>query len=217
MDKIYNSIIEALIFSSDDPIPSSEIIKAIKEIDGADTDITPKDVELAVNFLNEKYEDDEKSFSIKKIANGFAFGTKSEYAKYVGFLSSVKSKRRLSQAALETLSIIAYKQPITKPEIENLRGVNSDYMMNTLLEKNLIAIKGRSDGIGRPLLYVTTEEFLKYFGLNKISDLPKPREVDEIMKDEDFIEEKRKIMMNQIEEVIENEVESEGDNGSKAE
>ena len=217
MDKIYNSIIEALIFSSDDPIPSSEIIKAVKEIDGADTDITPKDVELAVNFLNEKYEDDEKSFSIKKIANGFAFGTKSEYAKYVGFLSSVKSKRRLSQAALETLSIIAYKQPITKPEIENLRGVNSDYMMNTLLEKNLIAIKGRSDGIGRPLLYVTTEEFLKYFGLNKISDLPKPREVDEIMKDEDFIEEKRKIMMNQIEEVIENEVESEGDNGSKAE
>jgi len=215
MDKIYNSIIEALIFSSDDPIPSSEIIKAIKEIDGADTDITPKDVELAVNFLNEKYEDDEKSFSIKKIANGFAFGTKSEYAKYVGFLSSVKSKRRLSQAALETLSIIAYKQPITKPEIENLRGVNSDYMMNTLLEKNLIAIKGRSDGIGRPLLYVTTEEFLKYFGLNKISDLPKPREVDDIMKDEDFIEEKRKIMMNQIEEVIEDELESEGENGNE--
>jgi segregation and condensation protein B len=214
MDKIYNSIIEALIFSSDDPIPSSEIIKAIKEIDGSDTEITPKDVENAVEFLNEKYEDDEKSFNIKKIANGFAFGTKSEYAKYVGFLSSDKSKRRLSQAALETLSIIAYKQPITKPEIENLRGVNSDYMMNTLLEKNLITIKGRSEGIGRPLLYVTTDEFLKYFGLNKISDLPKPREVDDIMKDEDFIEEKRKIMMNQIEEVIENEVEYSGNESS---
>jgi len=217
MDKIYNSIIEALIFSSDDPIPSSEIIKAIKEIDGTDTEITPKDVENAVEFLNEKYEDDEKSFNIKKIANGYAFGTKSEYAKYVGFLSSDKSKRRLSQAALETLSIIAYKQPITKPEIENLRGVNSDYMMNTLLEKNLITIKGRSEGMGRPLLYVTTDEFLKYFGLNKISDLPKPREVDDIMKDEDFIEEKRKIMMNQIEEVIENEVESEGEYGITAE
>jgi len=215
MDEIYNSIIEALIFSSDDPIPSSEIIKAIKEIDGADTDITPKDVESAVDSLNERYEDDEKSFSIKRIANGFAFGTKAEYAKYVGFLSSVKSKRRLSQAALETLSIIAYKQPITKPENENLRGVNSDYMMNTLLEKNLITIKGRSETIGRPLLYVTTDEFLKYFGLNKISDLPKPREVDDIMKDEDFIEEKRKIMMNQIEEVIENELESEGENGNE--
>ena len=215
MDEIYNSIIEALIFSSDEPIPSTEIIKAIKEIDGSDTDITPKDVESTVDSLNEKYDDDDKSFCIKKIANGFTFGTKPEYAKYVGFLSSVKSKRRLSQAALETLSIIAYKQPITKPEIENLRGVNSDYMMNTLLEKNLITIKGRSETIGRPLLYVTTDEFLKYFGLNKISDLPKPREVDDIMKDEDFIEEKRKIMMNQIEEVIENEVNNEGEDGNE--
>ena len=217
MDSIYNSIIEALIFSSDDPLPCSEIIKAIKEIDGSDIEITPKDVEASVDYLNGKYEDDEKSFIIRRIANGFAFGTKQEYAKYVGFLSSVKSKRRLSQAALETLSIIAYKQPITKPEIENLRGVNSDYMMNTLLEKNLITIKGRAETIGRPLLYVTTDEFLKYFGLHKITDLPKPREVDEIMKDEDFLEEKRKIMMNQIEEVIENEVESGDDDGSTTE
>jgi len=217
MDSIYNSIIEALIFSSDDPLPGSEIIKAIKEIDGSDIEITPKDVEASVDYLNGKYEDDEKSFIIRRIANGFAFGTKQEYAKYVGFLSSVKSKRRLSQAALETLSIIAYKQPITKPEIENLRGVNSDYMMNTLLEKNLITIKGRAETIGRPLLYVTTDEFLKYFGLHKITDLPKPREVDEIMKDEDFLEEKRKIMMNQIEEVIENEVESGDDDGSTTE
>lgn len=215
MDSIYNSIIEALIFSSDDPLPSSEIIKAIKEIDGSDTEITLKDVEVAIDYLNTKYEDDEKSFIIKKIANGYAFATKQEYAKYVGFLSSVKSNRRLSQAALETLAIIAYKQPITKPEIENLRGVNSDYMMNSLLEKTLITIKGRAETIGRPLLYVTTDEFLKYFGLNKISDLPKPREVDEIMKDEDFLEEKRKIMMNQIEELVENEVESGDDDGSK--
>lgn len=217
MDSIYNSIIEALVFSSDEPLPTSEIIRAIKEIDGSDTEITPKDVDKAINDLNDKYEDEEKSFHIIRIANGFAFGTKQEYAKYVGFLSSVKSKRRLSQAALETLAIIAYKQPITKPEIENLRGVNSDYMMNTLLEKNLITIKGRAETIGRPLLYVTTDEFLKYFGLNKISDLPKPREVDEIMKDEDFIEEKRKIMMNQIEEVVENEVTDEGENGSTTE
>ena len=217
MDSIYNSIIEALIFSSDEPIPPSEIIRTIKEIDGSDTEITPKDVENSVDYLNNRYLDDEKSFIIKKVANGFAFATKQEYAKYVGFLSSVKSKRRLSQAALETLAIIAYKQPITKPEIENLRGVNSDYMMNTLLEKDLITIKGRAETIGRPLLYVTTDEFLKYFGLNKISDLPKPREVDEIMKDEDFIEEKRKIMMNQIEEIVENEVESDGDDGYKIE
>ena len=107
--------------------------------------------------------------------NGYLFATKPEYAKYVGYLSSEKSKRRLSQAALETLAIIAYKQPITKPELESIRGVNSDYILNTLLEKNLIAIKGRAETIGRPLLYATTDEFLKYFGLNKLSDLAKTK------------------------------------------
>ncbi len=115
----------------------------------------------------------------------------------------------MSQAAVETLAIIAYKQPITKPEVESIRGVNSDYILNTLLDKNLITITGRAETIGRPLLYGTTNEFLKYFGLNKLSDLPKPREVDEIMKDEDFIEQKRKIMMNLIEETAENETSEE--------
>lgn len=206
MDNIYKSIIEALIFSSDDPIPSQEIIRAIQEIDGADTSISPKDVDDSVNLLNDEFAKDDKSFSIVRIANGFTFATKPEYAKYVGFLSSVTSKRRLSQAALETLSIIAYKQPITKPEIESIRGVNSDYMLNTLLEKKLITIKGRAETVGRPLLYVTTDEFLIYFGLNKITDLPKPREVEEIMKDADFLEQKRQIMMNQMDEVIENEL-----------
>jgi len=208
MDKIYKSIIEALIFSSDEPIPAQELIRAITEIDGSDISITPKDIEETVYQLNDEFANDEKSFTIVRIANGFAFATKSEYAKYVGFLSSVNSKRRLSQPALETLSIVAYRQPITKPEIEAIRGVNSDYMLNTLLEKSLVTIKGRAETVGRPLLYVTTDEFLKYFGLNKISDLPKPREVEEIMKDADFLEQRRQIMMNQIEEVIENEIDT---------
>lgn len=206
MDNIYVSIIESLIFASDEPVPASEIIKAIKEIDGDETDINNSAVDESVSLLNEKYQQNESSLHILRLANGYIHATKPEYAKYVGYLSSVKSKRRLSQAALETLSIIAYKQPITKPEIEMIRGVNSDYMMNTLLEKNLITIKGRSETVGRPLLYITTDEFLKYFGLNKIEDLPKPREMDEIMKDEDFLEQKRKIMMSEIEGIIEDEV-----------
>ncbi len=214
MDKIYNSIIEALIFSSDDPLPGNEIIKAIKGIDGEDVQITPGDVDNSIEELNKKYEEENRAVHILKIAGGYVFATRPEFAKYVGFLSSEKSKRRLSQAALETLSIIAYKQPITKPELETIRGVNSDYILNTLLEKNLINITGRAETIGRPLLYGTTEEFLKYFGLNKISDLPKPREIEEIMKDEDFLEQKRKIMMNQIEEVVEGEVNEEKDNDS---
>lgn len=210
MDNIYKSVIEALVFASDEPIPSSEIINAIREIDGADIEIKPADIEQAVDELNSGYDATGTAFTILRIAGGFVFATKPDHAKYVGFLSSEKSKRRLSQAALETLAIIAYKQPITKPEIEQIRGVNSDYMINTLLEKNLITIKGRAETIGRPLLYVTTEEFLKYFGLNTIADLPKPREIDEIMRDEDFIEQKRKIMMNEIEENLEAEVEDNG-------
>jgi len=205
MDNIYKSIIEALIFASDEPIEASDIIKAIKEIDGDDTEINSKNIDEAVDELNISYSGNERPFKIIRISNGFAFATKTEYAKYVGYLSNEKSKRRLSNAALETLAIVAYKQPITKPEIETIRGVNSDYMINTLLEKGLITIKGRADTVGRPLLYTTTSNFLKYFGINRITDLPKPREIEEIMRDQDFIEQKRKIMMNQIEEEMENE------------
>lgn len=212
MDSIYNSIIEALIFASDDSLNNSEIIKAIKGIDGKDVQILPADVGKCIDELNTTYEKLNMSFHILRIANGYLFATKQEYAKYVGFLSSEKSKRRLSQAALETLAIVAYKQPITKPEIESIRGVNSDYILNTLLEKNLITITGRTESVGRPLLYGTTSEFLKYFGLNSIKDLPKPREIEEIMNDEDFLEQKRKIMMNMIEENIQEEISNESNN-----
>jgi segregation and condensation protein B len=215
MDKTYTSIIEALIFSSDEPISENEIIRAIKGIDGEEIEINSSDIHSAVDDLNNKYESSENSFKIKKIANGFIFATTEINAKYVGFLSSEKSKRRLSQAALETLAIIAYKQPITKPELEQIRGVNSDYILNTLLEKNLITITGRAESIGRPLLYGTTTEFLKYFGLFNLSDLPKPREIEEIMKDEDFIEQKNKIMMNMIEETLEKELESSEENNDE--
>jgi segregation and condensation protein B len=206
MDRIYNSIIEALIFSSDDSLGSTEIINAVKGIDGEEIEITAKDIENVVDQLNTKYSEGNQSFKIVKVANGYLFATSEEYAKYVGYLSSEKTRRRLSPAALETLSIVAYKQPITKPELETIRGVNSDHIINSLLEKNLIAIKGRSESIGRPLLYATTDEFLKYFGLNTLSNLPKPREIEEIMNDEDFIEQKRQILMNAMEEEAEKEM-----------
>jgi len=211
MDNAYISVIEALIFAADDPIPAKEIINAIKEIDGPDVEITEEDVEKTVDQLNEKYNQNGNAFVILKIANGYVYATKPDHAKYVGYLSTEKSKRRLSQAALETLAIIAYKQPITKPELELIRGVNSDYTLNTLLEKNLITIQGRADTVGRPLLYVTTDEFLKYFGLRNISDLPKPREIEEIMKDEDFQEQKRRIMMNEVEENLEEDSQSDSE------
>jgi len=213
MDSIYNSIIEALIFASDEPLKIEEIIKAIRGIDGEDTVISADDIEQLVESINKQLEEQTRPFRILKIAGGFNYTTKQEYAKYIGYLSTEKSKRRLSQSALETLAIIAYKQPITKPEIEMIRGVNADYIMNTLLEKSLISISGRAETVGRPLLYGTTDDFLKYFGLNKLTDLPKPREIDEIMQDEDFLEQKRKIMMNAIEENLEEEIEE--SNGSE--
>jgi len=212
MDSIYNSIIEALIFSSDEALASADIINAVKGIDGDDIEINSEDINRAVEEMNDSYAANKSSFRIVKVANGYLFATIEQYSKYVGYLSSEKTKRRLSQAALETLSIIAYKQPLTKPELETIRGVNSDHIVNSLLEKNLISIKGRADSIGRPLLYCTTDEFLKYFGLNNLSDLPKPRELEEIMNDEDFIEQKRKILMNAIEEEVEDTNEEEDAN-----
>ncbi len=205
MDNIYNSVIEALIFASDDPLTPLEIINAIKEIDGSDSEITEDDIEKTVDELNIKYDQNGIAFTILKIAHGYIHATKPDHAKYVGYLSTEKTKRRLSPASLETLAMIAYKQPLTKPELESIRGVNSDYTLNTLLEKNLVTIAGRAETVGRPLLYVTTDEFLKYFGLKQISDLPRPREIEEIMKDEDFLEQKRRIMMSGVEEKAEEE------------
>jgi segregation and condensation protein B len=215
MDDIYKSVIEAIIFSSDEPIPEVEIIKAITAIDGDETEISQDEVQKAVDELNAFYTQNNSAVNIVKIANGFLHATRSEYAKYVGYLSSEKSKRRLSQAALETLSIIAYKQPITKPELESIRGVNSDYILTALLEKQLITIAGRAETVGRPLLYKTTDEFLKYFGLKNLGDLPKPREIEDIMQDEDFIEQKKRIMMNLMEENLEKEIKDESENANQ--
>lgn len=209
MDNTYIAVIEALIFSSDDSLSADEIIRAVKSIDGEDVELTKAEVDDNVDILNQKYVDNGNAYRILRVANGYLYATLESFAKYVGYLSSERAKRRLSQAALETLAIIAYKQPITKPELESIRGVNSDYILTTLLEKNLITIKGRAETVGRPLLYGTTDEFLKYFGLNNLTDLPKPRELEEIMQDEDFIDQKRKIMMTDLEEKLEESVDGE--------
>lgn len=212
IDEIYLPVIEGLIFASEDPIDAAELVRAIQAIDGDSVTITPEDAELAVDVINQRYEPSYFPFKIVRISGGFIFATKPELGKYLGYLNSEKIKRRLSQASLETLSIIAYKQPITKPDIEAIRGVNSDYILSTLLDKRLITIVGRAETVGRPLLYGTTDDFLKYFGLNRITDLPKPREIDELMQDEDFLEQKRKLLMQAVEETIELELKDDNEN-----
>ncbi len=138
--------------------------------------------EALVTEINEELEATGRAFTITRVAGGYQFATTPMHGELVARLVKSKSKRRLSQAALETLAIISYRQPITKPEIEAIRGVSCNEVVNTLLEKNLVTIAGRSDAIGKPLLYGTTEEFLRAFGLHDISDLPKPRELEELME-----------------------------------
>jgi hypothetical protein len=126
-----------------------------------------------------------------QIAGGYQFATLSDYSEWLGKLYREQGRRKLSQSGVETLAIIAYKQPITKAEVEKIRGVNCDYVLKNLLEKELLTITGRAESVGRPLLYGTTREFLKHFGLNDITDLPRPREIEEILGESQFETERR--------------------------
>jgi segregation and condensation protein B len=126
-----------------------------------------------------KYEAESHSFQVYKIGGGYQFMTKPEYQASIGILLKHQSKRRLSTSALETIAIIAYKQPITKPEVEKIRGVNCDYSIQRLLDKGLAEIQGKSDRIGRPLLYGTSDKFVDYFGINSIDELPTTEDLED--------------------------------------
>jgi segregation and condensation protein B len=134
------------------------------------------DVEGAIEALQQRYRQDEYSFELQEVAGGYQFTTKPAYAAGIGQLLKEQNKKRLSNSALETLAIVAYKQPVTKSEIEQIRGVSCDYALQKLLEKELIAIKGKAESIGRPLLYGTSPKFEKYFGLKSLKDLPTPKD-----------------------------------------
>jgi len=172
--KEMKKIIEALIFASDSPISSNRIHSTIEEID-------TNQIQEIVDELNNEYDQQQRSFHIVHVAGGYQFTTRSEFASYIKKYYKGRSKSKLSRAALEALSIIAFKQPISRPEIDMIRGVNSDGVVKNLLERNLIMISGRSETIGRALLYSTTSEFLRYFGVNEVSELPRPKEIEELL------------------------------------
>jgi len=181
-------IIEALIFGSDEPLTAGQIVSIISsaEDSGLRMRITEDEVLQHIRQLNAEYVRAGRAFRIIQVAGGYQFATMPEYADWLGKMMKEKAKRKLSPSALETLAIIAYKQPVTKPEIEAIRGVSADYVISTLLERGLITIVGRAATPGRPLLYGTTQDFLKHFGINDLADLPKPREIDEIMREPGF-------------------------------
>ena len=182
------NIIEALIFACDEPM-SVRFIRSVME--EANKDLPPDEqitvnaevVRKAVAELNRGYGSVGSAFRIIEIAGGFIHATQEQFSTWVGKLAKERARRRLSPTAVETLAIIAYKQPITKAEVEFIRGVNADYIITALLEKDLIHITGRQNTPGRPLLYGTTQKFLEHFGLNELSDLPKPREIAELINE----------------------------------
>lgn len=137
-----------------------------------EADVPEKDIREAIEQLKKKYAQDDYSFDISHTSGGYQFLTKPAYQSSIGILLKQQSKKRLSTSALETLAIIAYKQPVSKGQMEQVRGVNCDYSVQKLLEKGLIELKGKSDSIGRPLLYGTSDQFMEYFGINDISELP---------------------------------------------
>lgn len=174
-------IIEALLFASEKPLTESKVRSILEEGESFN-------LEAAIEDLNQHYTETDRAFFIMKVAGGYQLVTHKQFEPYIKKLYVSSSRMRLSQAALETLSIIAYKQPISRPDVDSIRGVNSDGVIRTLLERDLLVITGREDQPGRPLLYGTSEEFLRYFGLNSLDDLPKLREIDKMMAEGDHDE-----------------------------
>ncbi len=218
------SALESLIFSSEEPLSSRQIINmlvnielSVPDIDTSNEEVNIDDyieVELNDNSnLSEEYFDSliedinkdlaltARPYRIHKIAGGWQFGILQEYGQVIHRHFKTKVKKKLSQAALETLAIIAYKQPVSKPEIEQIRGVNSNEVVNSLIEKNIIKIAGRSEALGKPLLFATTQEFLRTFGINSLDDLPKLKELEEIspLKPESELFDSEDIKLNAIE------------------
>jgi segregation and condensation protein B len=173
MDFLQNHI-EALVFCSPTPTKVADIKACLSEMFNAD--VPDEDITAALARLEEKFQAEEYSFQLYKAGGGYQFLTKPAYQASISIMLKQQSKKRLSTSAMETLSIIAYKQPISKPEVENIRGVNCDYAIQKLLDKGLIEIQGKADTVGRPMMYGTSPKFMEYFGINDLAELPTPKD-----------------------------------------
>lgn len=185
-------IIEAIIFVSDQPVKIAFLQDVLQpettaeQAEGEDQALpgpSEEEIRKALQALEAKYQDARYPFEIRPVAGGYQFYTKRDLYPYVKKAVVNKNQKRLSRSALETVSIIAYRQPITKAEVEFIRGVNCDYAIQKLLEKKLISIVGRADAPGRPLLYATSPFFMEYFGMSDLSDLPKLKEFADMEED----------------------------------
>ncbi|MDP6610929.1 MAG: SMC-Scp complex subunit ScpB [Candidatus Marinimicrobia bacterium] len=169
-------IIEALLFASPEPLTQQKVNMLFED--------NPPNLEIVSERLSQRYLMQENAFEIQNVAGGYQLRTKPEYDLYVRRLLNKTGQLHLTQAALEALAIVAYRQPISRSDIEAIRGVDSSGVLKTLLKKSLIKIKGRDEGPGRPLMYSTTDEFLQAFGLSRLAELPKLKEVADLMEDQ---------------------------------
>jgi len=172
-----SAVLEALIFISVEPLTPDKMREVLP-------DVPPEDIDRAVEELVRKYDSGASAFRILASAGGYVFSTKPAFDPHVRKLLQIERKKKLSGQALETLSAVAYHQPVTQSEISAIRGVDSTYALHTLLENKLIKIAGRKDAPGRPLIYRTTEKFLAHFGLNAVEDLPSEEELKRLMQEE---------------------------------
>ncbi len=166
------SVVEAMVFASDTPLTIHQMVSVLENFEKSE-------IEEALSQIQEELTG--RAFTLKKVSGGYQFASRPEYSRWIKKMYQGKERNRLTRAALETLAIVAFKQPISRVEVSAIRGVNSDGVIKGLLERKLITISGRGEGQGRALMFTTTPEFLQYFGINEIADLPKPKEIEELL------------------------------------
>ena len=197
--------IEALLFASERPLSADEIKNVFSaeggSASGGDEKINAEDIKTAAENLRNEYETQGRGFRLFEMAGGYQLVSDAKYASYLKKFYQVREKKKLSQASLETLSVVAYRQPVTKAEIEFIRGVNVDGALKTLLEKGLVRIAGRKEIPGRPILYGTTDEFLQHFALNSLKDLPPLKEYTEKDLEEHLVPPELRHAAAEVEEV----------------
>lgn len=184
---------EAVLFAADAPVAAGRIAEVYAEVTGEPVP-DEADVLAAIARLNDAYEAGDRTFRVAAWAGGFRLATVPSVAPYLKTLFRQEQQKRLSRSLLETLAIVGYRQPVTKPEVDFVRGVDSDYAFRRLMELGLVDVVGRSESLGRPLLYGTTQAFLDQFGLRSLEELPNLREIEEILGDPAFNRERARLL-----------------------
>jgi len=194
--------VEAMVFAADEPVQADRLAEIISEVTGRPA---PEEETVAqiVHQLNEEYEASDRSFQIKEWGGGYRMVTRSALSPFVKTLFLGEQETTLSRSLMETLAVVAYRQPVTRPEVDFVRGVNSDYAIRKLMEMGLVDVEGRADSLGRPLLYATTQRFLEQFGLKDLDELPTLREVEELLDDPSFDDERAQLLRLDAEDDIE--------------